>query len=220
MIIISVAMMISWLIGSKEPENRITHIILISSFLCGLLYFLNIFKSRRVQPTTPNSYIFAEIILYIIYLGLASSALVIKSPVLILLSATAGLLLLGAIDNSAKIFFAGRIKSFFHSGQAFLTGLLIASFLSEMILPFLFIAAIKLLSGIYYGVKGKYQKIYISLRILRVLLLLTASVIIFMESINSDPLMISLFLTGELIDRILFYNDSYILHLESNNTLL
>ena len=197
-------MMISWLVSGKEPGLHIAFTVLISSFLCGLLYFLNIF----IHPTSRKSYKLAEIILYLLYLGLASPAVLIKSPILILLSSASGFLLLVVFDNS--------VKSFFHSGQAFLTVLLIASFLSGMVIPFLFIAIIKLISCIYYSLTADTLNIYLSLRILRILLLLTAGFAIFRNIFYSDPLIICLFLSGEFIDRILFYIDMNILYIESD----
>ena len=209
-------MMISWLIGSKEPETSIAFVILISSFLCSLLYSMNIFKSWKIHPTSPNSYFLAEIILYLLYLGLAFPALLIKSPILILLSSASGLLLLVAIDNQAKTFTEGKIRSFFHSGQAFLTVLLIASFLSGMRIPFLFIAVIKFICCIYYSLTAKAQNIFLSLRILRILLLFAAGFAIFRNLFYSDPVIIFLFLSGEFIDRILFYRDLNILYIDSD----
>ncbi len=208
LIIISAAMMISWLIGGKEPQLHIAFTILILSFLCSLLFFQNIFNSGKIHPTIPNSCVLAEIILYLFYLGLASSALLCKSPILILLSSGSGLLLLAAIDNSEN--------KIFHNGQAFLTVLLIASFFSGMRFPFLFIAIIKLICCVFYILTTETQNIYLSLRILRILLLLTAGFAIFRNLFYSDPLIICLFLLGEFIDRILFYRDLNILYVDSD----
>jgi hypothetical protein len=169
---------------------------------------LNIFISGRIHPTIPNSYFLAQIIIYLIYLGLASSALLSKIPILILLSSGSGLLLLVTIDIS--------LKPFFHSGQAFLTVLLIASFLSGMRMPFLFIAIIKLISCIYYSLTSNTHNIYLSLRILRILLLLFAGFAVFRNFFYSDPLIICLFLSGEFIDRVLFYRDLNILYIDSD----
>jgi len=212
---LSAAMMISWLTGNTEPISRIAFIVLILSLLSGFIYFRDKFYLVEESSTVSKSSVFTELILYLSYLGFASSSLIIKSSILILLAAAAGLLVLIAIDTSVHKFSGEKTRSFFHSGQAFLTGLLIASFFSGMKLPFIFIAVIKLISGVYYLFSARPQNIYMSLRILRILLLIAAGIIIFWRIFYSDPVIICLFLSGELLDRILFYNDLNILHSES-----
>ena len=213
---LSAAIMISWLTGNTEPVNRIAFIVLILTVCTGVLYFRSMIILAGDSPAVSRSSIITELILYSSYLGLASSALIIESAVLILLASASGLLLLATIDTSVYRYPGGKMRSFFHSGQAFLTGLLIASFLSGMKLPFIFIAAIKLISGMYYVFSVRPQNIYLSLRILRILLLMAAGITIFWRIFYSDPLIICLFLSGELLDRILFYNDLNILHSESD----
>ena len=214
--ILSAAIMISWLTGNTEPEIRIAFTVLISTVFTGVLYFRSKINLSGDSPAVYKFSILAELLLYILYLGLTSSALIIKSAVLILMAAAAGLLLLVAMDTSVYRFPGRKMRSFFHSGQAFLTGLLIASFLSGMKLPFLFVAVIKLISGIYYTLAARQHNIYLSLRILRISLLIAAGITIFWRFFYSDTIIICLFLSGEFIDRILFYNDLNILHSESD----
>ena len=80
-----------------------------------------------------------------------------------------------------------------------------------MKLPFVFIAVIKLISGIYKTITTKPQDVYLSMRVLRIALITAAGISLITGISYSDPVIVYLFLIGELLDRILFYNDLNIL---------
>jgi hypothetical protein len=94
-----------------------------------------------------------------------------------------------------------------HSGQTFLSALIISSFLAGAILPFIFIALLKLASSIYLLSVNKKTGRNFVVRFFRVALLLISSASIISGTSYSDNVTISLFLTGEFIDRVIFYID-------------
>jgi hypothetical protein len=74
-----------------------------------------------------------------------------------------------------------------------------------MTVSFIFIGGIKLVSGILYLISDKDYPGVFAFRFLRLALLLTAIITAIAGII--DPVITWLFLSGELIDRILFYYD-------------
>lgn len=94
-----------------------------------------------------------------------------------------------------------------HSGQTFLSALLIVSFFTGIVLPFIFIALIKLAASAYSLSINKINNINFVIRFLRIALLLVTGVSLVSEISYPDPVISSIFLTGELIDRIIFYID-------------
>ena len=95
---------------------------------------------------------------------------------------------------------------FFHSGQTFLSGLFIISMLSGAIIPFLFIALLKLVTTANSLFINKSGNEYV-LRYLRLSLLLVVCAKLILDASFSDGIIILLFLTGEFLDRQLFYTD-------------
>jgi hypothetical protein len=85
--------------------------------------------------------------------------------------------------------------------------LIIVSFLTANVIPFIFIALIKLVASVNNILIQKINSVNFSIRFLRIALLLITG-ISFISGLNKgDTLIISLFLTGELFDRIIFYID-------------
>jgi hypothetical protein len=117
-----------------------------------------------------------------------------------------GLILLVLID-SVYIYTDNRKPVILHSGQTFVSALLIVSFFSGIILPFIFISVIKLFSSLYSMHVNKTDSRYFEIRYLRIALLLVTGASMFLNISHPDLVIISIFLTGELIDRILFYID-------------
>lgn len=92
-----------------------------------------------------------------------------------------------------------------HSGQTFISALLIISFLSGLMLPFVFLVIIKLISS-GKNMIGKQAENYFSIRFLRLAFLILATALFFKNSYKELSSVI-IFLSGELLDRILFYLD-------------
>jgi hypothetical protein len=97
------------------------------------------------------------------------------------------------------------MTAYFHSGQTFISALLIVSFLSGAIIPFIFIAIIKIVLSVYrYRPDRGNTDIF---RHIRLALLLMAAASIISGISYPDISVIILLFAGELIDRILFYSD-------------
>ncbi len=213
---LSTAMMISWLTGNIEPEIHVAFAVFSLSVFSGIIYFYRTIRINTISKADFKYSILIDIIIFLLYMGIAPFAIFIKSAFLILLASTTGLLFLIINDTLITKFQGWNKSSLFHGGQAFITALLIASFLTGMKMPFLFIAVIKLISSTYIILATKPQNIYLSLWILRILLSLVAGVTIFCKLLYSDPVIICLFLSGELLDRVFFYRDLNILQTESD----
>jgi hypothetical protein len=105
-------------------------------------------------------------------------------------------------------FFADRSKKvIIHSGQTFISALLIGSFLSGSVLPFTFIALIKIALSVYNLSSSKLHGTNFSLRFTRIALLIVSGASMISHISYNDNLIVFLFLAGELFDRIIFYID-------------
>jgi hypothetical protein len=95
----------------------------------------------------------------------------------------------------------------FHSGQTFLTGLLISSYLINAVYPFIFIASVKILFNLYYLIKKRPINLFFNLRIFRMAFLLIISLSMISGNATNDTIKYIIFLSGEFADRILYYAD-------------
>jgi len=78
-----------------------------------------------------------------------------------------------------------------------------------MAIPFVFIALIKLFTSVYNLYKNRRKQIYFELRFIRISFLIVSGISLLSKISYSELPVIILFLTGELLDRILFYIDFY-----------
>lgn len=195
--------MISYLTGSAFYSYRIFLPLLVLSALFSVFYFIEGRKKISRSLWSPAG---TELLLYLIYLIL--SLLVISfEPVGFIIAASAAGVIFVVMSDLQYSVPDKRMTPFFHSGQNLLTVLIIVSFLSGLMIPFIFIAAIKLFSGIYFAYRANLQNLYFKLRILRIVLLLAAGISLITRISFSDPVITVLFLSGELLDRIIYYQD-------------
>jgi Fe-S-cluster-containing dehydrogenase component/DMSO reductase anchor subunit len=206
LVTLSVSSLISSLFMGKFPDILFFVSTLI---LAGIISLFHLGKKSRAWRAVSNlktSPLSREIALFIIYSLLSVSAVSFHLPLLLILSSFAGLIMLIIVDT-VYIYADKRKKMVFHSGQTFLSGLLIVSFLTANVIPFIFIALIKLVASVNNILIQKINSVNFSIRFLRIALLLITG-ISFISGLNKgDTLIISLFLTGELFDRIIFYID-------------
>jgi Fe-S-cluster-containing dehydrogenase component/DMSO reductase anchor subunit len=202
--LISVSLMSASLINS-DLQNKILLITL--TILPGVFSLFHLGKwnrAWRAVTNLKNSPLSREIVIYIIYLIFTLAATEFMSPWLIISASVAGLVLLLAID-SVYIFTMRNMAAYFHSGQTFISSLLIISFLSNAIVPFIFIAILK--TGlIVYSYRYDQRNMAI-LRHVRMAMLMIAAASIISGISYPEITVIILLLTGELFDRILFYFD-------------
>jgi Fe-S-cluster-containing dehydrogenase component/DMSO reductase anchor subunit len=204
--ILSVAQILTALIGGHFPEKLLSFLVIV---LAGIISLYHLGKKKRAWRAVINlrsSPLSREIALFIIYFLLATSAIVLQLPVLLILSSLAGLMLLLAID-AVYIFSDKRKAVYLHSGQAFITVLLMVSFLSGKILPFVFIAVIKLTISVWQSRSRDDGSIKLVMSFMRIALLIVTGTSLITGISYQETAVICLFLVGEFFDRILFYID-------------
>jgi DMSO reductase anchor subunit len=203
---LSVAEFISALVKGIFPQKLYLIFIIVLAALLSLLHLGRKLRAWMAVFSLRNSPLSREIGLFIIYALFSGVTLFSQLPVLLIATSASGLLLLISID--AVYLFADRRKSvLLHSGQTFITVLLMVSFLTGKILPFIFIAAIKLGITLWNLILKKERNLKFVMRFVRSAILILAGISMITRISYPEPAVISLFLAGELLDRILFYID-------------
>jgi Fe-S-cluster-containing dehydrogenase component len=203
---LSVSSLISSLFMGKFPDI----LFFISSLiLAGIISLFHLGKKSmawRALSNIKTSPLSREIALFIVYSVLSIPAVAFHQPFFMIASSFAGLIMLIIID-SVYITADRRRKMIFHSGQTFLTGLLIVSFLTANVIPFIFIALIKVAASLNNMLANNISSMNFSIRFLRIAILIITGLSLISGHNKGDAVIISLFLTGELFDRIIFYID-------------
>ncbi len=203
---LSVALIISSFIKGVFPGIVLFLSIIISAGALSLFHLGKPLRAWRAVLNVRTSPVSREIVIFIIYCIISSLSVLLGSPELLLASAVTGLVLAVAIDR-VYIYSDNRKSVILHSGQTLLTVLLIASFLTGIILPFIFVAIIKLALSLYTHVINRSRGSLFALRYIRIALLILTGCGLFLSVSYPDSPLIFLFLAGELLDRILFYID-------------
>jgi Fe-S-cluster-containing dehydrogenase component len=203
---ISVSIIISSLINGCFPDAYLTGLLIVIAGVVSLFHLGKWIMGWSAVTNIKTSPLSREIAIFIFFSLLTLTSLFIQIPVLLLLSSITGLLLLVAID-SVYIYTDKRWPVILHSGQTFLSGLLIISFFSESIIPFIFIALIKLGFSGYRIFVIKSSGKYFGIRFLRIAILIVICTSLITGISYNDPATKYLFLSGELFDRIIFYID-------------
>jgi DMSO reductase anchor subunit len=179
------------------------------TFLSGLFSIFHLgrpFRAWRALANPQKSPLSREIILYVLYSLISCISIIYEFPWLIITASFTGLLLLIVVD-SVYLYSADNLKINVHSGQTFITALIIISFLSGNSVPFIFVAVIKL-ALLTYGVLNDLEnRLNSVLRFLRISLLIIVMASSMSEISYSETTVLVIFLAGELLDRILFYID-------------
>lgn len=203
---LSVATIISSFINGIFPEKILFVSIIILAGIISLFHLGKRLRAWRAISNLRRSPLSREIALFIIYSVVSFIAVFFQLPGFLIVSSIVGLVLLIVID-SVYIYADKRKSVIMHSGQTFLSALLIVSFFTGIVLPFIFIALIKLAASAYSLSFNKINNINFVIRFLRIALLLVTGVSLVSEISYPDPVISSIFLIGELIDRIIFYID-------------
>ena len=203
---LSVATIISSFINGIFPNKILFLSVIIFAGMISLFHLGKRLRAWRAIANVKSSPLSREIALFIIYSVVSFFAVFFQLPGFLLASSIVGLILLIVID-SVYIYADKRKSVIMHSGQTFLSALLIVSFFTGIVLPFIFIALIKLAASAYSLSINKINNINFVIRFLRIALLLVTGVSLVSEISYPDPVISSIFLTGELIDRIIFYID-------------
>ncbi len=202
--VLSVSMITLSLITSQLPDEKLFISVTLLPGMISLFHLGKWYKAWRAIVNLSSSPLSREIFAYMIYLILSVAAVTLGLPVLFIGASISGFLLLLFID-AVYIYTSRSLNSYFHSGQTFITALLVISFLSGSALPFLFISTVKVVLIIYRY--DPHQLNLAVLRFIRLALLIVAGASIVTGISYPDTSIIIILLTGELIDRILFYFD-------------
>jgi Fe-S-cluster-containing dehydrogenase component/DMSO reductase anchor subunit len=163
-------------------------------------------RAWRAASNLKTSPLSREIAMFLIYSATSSFAIVFELPAFLIVSSVAGFLLLLAID-AVYTYAENRKSIFYHSGQTFISALLITSFFTGSIVPFLFIAMIKFVSSTHSMYVCRSSANGFGIRFFRLAFLLITAAAMISGLHRSENIIIVLFLTGELFDRIIFYAD-------------
>jgi len=206
LITISVATIISSVIRGVFPDRILLFSTTIIAGLVSVFHLGRKFRAWRALTNLRSSPLSREIALFILYSAVSFIAVLSEIPGYMIASSLIGLLLLISID-SVYIYADNRKSLILHSGQTFLTGLLIASFFSGAMLPFIFISVLKLATSIINLLSKRDSRNNFLIRFLRIAFLMITCASFISDISHSDIILILLFLTGELFDRVIFYID-------------
>ncbi len=203
---ISVSIIVTSLINGVYPDRIITVCIIVLAALLSLFHLGKPVRAWRTISNLKSSPLSREILLFIIYSSMAILSVLLQVPGFLFAASITGLILLIEID-SVYIYSDRRLALLLHSGQTFISGLLLISFLTGFVTPFIFIATIKLLSSSYRIYAQKMPAFHFGLRFMRIAILLITGISIISKISYHDPVILLIFLLGELLDRITFYID-------------
>ena len=204
MSVLSVSMIFLSLITSKLPDKILFISLTVIPGIISLFHLGNWQKAWRAIINIKSSPLSREILAYMLYLILSVAAVTHGMPVLFIAASINGFFLLLFID-AVYVYTSRSLNAYFHSGQTFITALIIISFLSGSVLPFLFISSVKIILIIY-----RYNPQPLNLAVIkfvRLALLIVAGASIVTGISYPDTSIIIILLIGELTDRILFYYD-------------
>ncbi len=199
------------IVSSSLMEGKFPQMVLLFSviFLSGLSSLFHLGKPMRAWRALSNvrhSPLSREIIIFLIFCITAASAILLNNNSLLIISSITGLVLLVAVD-SVYSFSDNRKNQFFHSGQTFLTGLLMISYFSGMAVSFMFIGAIKIVLTILRFFNNRKLDWFLPLRFFNIIVLLLLMIDNFTGQSNFDPVLVFLLVMGEFSGRIIYYID-------------
>jgi len=174
---LSVACKLAGFDKSFGPERFIPVSMILIAGLFSLFHLKSKTKAWRSVVNIGRSPLSREIFIFLVYGIMLALSLAVQSSSLDGLVVTSGILLLIAID-SIYTWKSFNPLMIFHSGQSFLTGLLAASFLINAVVPFIFIAGIKLIFNFVLLLKEGRDNLIFAFRFTRVALLIISSVIV------------------------------------------
>lgn len=194
----------SALTGGVHPETlAYTSLSLVSVFI-SLIHLGHPARAWRAVSNIKSSPLSAEILVFLLFIITSNFAIFTDSTLLHSLSFISGLLMLVAIDNVYTTP-DNRLVLKFHPGQAFLAGLLLASFFAGEFRALFFIAVVKIILNGWVRFYRLYSVTNIITGTLYMILLVVGLVIFRINGITLPAVI--LVLSGELINRTAFYFD-------------
>jgi Fe-S-cluster-containing dehydrogenase component/DMSO reductase anchor subunit len=212
---LSVSLLLSSLVRGVFSEYKIILTLAILAGLASLFHLGKKFRSWRAVLNIISSPLSREILAYVIYISLLIMSVISRLPSLLYTTALIGLIFLCLIDQ-VYIFPVKNKTVLLHNGQSFLSALTIASFISGAVLPFIFMAFIKILM-FFFGSSYRNSSRYItSFRFMGMAFMVVPGLNMVLTHSYPDLPVVLIFLAGELIDRILFYVDFTPLNIKSS----
>ena len=203
---LSVSAIISAFIKGIFPPAMVFLPVLLLTGAVSFFHLGQKIKAWRSLINLRNSALSREIAAFIVFASVSVVTVLFHIPGFLIVSSITGLTLLLLIDN-VYVTADKRLSVVLHSGQTFISALLIVSFFTDSTLPFLFMALIKLVSSFYRLPVKQLHKQNFGLRFLRIAFLIVSGISMVSDISYPDLFIVSLFLIGELFDRILFYID-------------
>lgn len=204
--ILSVSLNISALLSGSISDTILATTVLIIAGLFSIFHLNSKHNAWKAILNIKKSPLSREIVLFIFYSIITIAYISTGSNGLLITSVVIGFLFLIAIDNVYT--FADRsFHMILHSGQAFMSGLLISSYLAGSLIPFIFIASIKIILNAYYLFRRKSSVLFFNIRFVRIVFLLIISGTMIFGVESNDVVKFVIFLSGEFADRILYYAD-------------
>jgi DMSO reductase anchor subunit len=203
---IAVSIVSSSFLKGKFPELILLAPVIIVSGLSSLLHLGKPLRAWRAISNFRHSPLSREIIIFIVFCFTSLLSVLLSNNTLLLASSITGLLLLVAVDNVYS-FSDNRKIQFFHSGQAFLTGLLLISYFSGMTVSFMFVSILKMVLTIPGFFSNRKTDWFLPLRFFSITVLILLVINNFTGELILDPIWVFLLLAGELSGRIIYYID-------------
>ena len=203
---ISVSIIVSSFFKGIYPDSSIFIPVLLATGISSVFHLGKKIRSWRSLANLKNSPISREIAAFILFAIISLLTVFLRLPVFLIASSITGLVFLALID-SVYLFTVRNKSVILHSGQTFISALIIISFVSGITLPFVFMALIKLGLFVYRQIINKLSRSDSAFRFLRVAFLVVPGMSMILHNSLPENFIIIIFLTGELFDRILFYID-------------
>jgi len=202
----AVSIVCASLIGSTVSNLRMIIALLAISAVASLFHLRRKTSAWRAVFNIRTSPLSREIALFILFSAVSIISIFTGSPGLVAAASITGLALLLVID-SVYAFSDNSVITRLHAGQTFIIGLVLTSVLSGAVIPFIFLAVIKTgLSVRNIASEARGSPIF-TLKFFRIaLLLISVAGLVTVLDPGSTIILLIVF-TGELIDRMLFYND-------------
>jgi Fe-S-cluster-containing dehydrogenase component/DMSO reductase anchor subunit len=199
LVMISVSIFSASLLNGLYP-GKLFFSLLVAAGATSLFHLGKPLRAWRALSNPSASPLSREIYAFLLFSIISAAAVILRSPGLLLAGTISGLILAIIIDS---VYFVPDKKAVYHSGQTFLSTLLLISYFTGNLLPFAFITIIKVWLSVRL-LPGKDQEIFRFIRI--AFLLLALGGLISGYALRSTSLTI-LILSAELTDRYLFYID-------------
>jgi Fe-S-cluster-containing dehydrogenase component/DMSO reductase anchor subunit len=198
------SVMCSSLLKGEYPSPFLVLPLLAVSGIASLFHLGRPLRAWRSVANFRHSPLSREIVLFLLFSAISASAIITRLPSLLAAASVSGLIALVAIDNVYMLRTVKTSSVIFHSGQSLLTGLLLISYMSQNIIPFIFIASIKITFSV---LNPRLTRKLVIPGIIRIAFLLIVMAGWVSGFVGQDIIMLILLLIGELIDRSLFYID-------------